>query len=1422
MGAFLMANTYNEHNGTGSQDTFAYTFPYLKTTDVKVSVDGVVKQLTTDYTRPSVTTIQFNSDKKPAAGTKVRIYRDTDEATANSTFYPGSAIKSSDLNDNFLQAIYIGEEGKENADDAWNKLEDSIDSTETWVSDNTKIGTTGAVDARVDSKINTELTNGSKNFNTSGTLAAGATTVTGNITVSGTVDGRDVAADGTKLDGIESGAKDDQTAAEIKTLFQSSKLTKSEIADNEISESKLNVINSPTTGKFLQSQTGMSSGLFWADAYTTASDVKTALQSDKLTSSEIATGALDNRYYTETECDAKYFNVSTGDTIKDGDTFPDNDTTIATTAAINDRIVDLLDDVGGFVPIANETSFPNANPDVNNGTGTLISIKALSSNLTSNGSGVATIANGTVGNSTVTITGLDNSTTYAAPLGMIVETTTTLNTYAFHRQVPQGTDVSTVAGSISNVNTVASNISNVNTVAGNNTNITTVAGNNSNITAVAGNSSNINSAVANASNINSAVSNATNINSAVSNATNINTVAGISSNVTTVAGISSDVTAVANDATDIGAVAAKATEIGRLGTADAVSDLNTLGTTDIVSDLDTCATNVSNINNVGGSIANVNTVATNLTSINDFADKYRIASSAPGSNNDVGDLYYNTSDNKLYIYNSSAWDVATSLSNSGGTVTGDTTFTDSTNAVFGTGSDLKIYHNGSSNYIEATNGNTYLWGGGAQLKAVIDGAVELYHDGAKKLETHANGVHMSGSMYLPDNQIVGWGDVSNPDLRIYHDSSHSRIKDTGTGYLIINTDTGVLIKNGADDEGIAYFTPGGAVELMYDNGKKFETMSSGITVTGDIDIANGNVYLRDDYKLNCGLGNDLQIYHDGDHGYMNNNTGNLSISGALVGFMNAGNSEWTVKSVSNGAVELFHDGDLRLQTWADGINIHGDEGEAARLHLYADNGDNNADKWRIQALTDGAFSLQNYKAGSWETSLYSVGEGKTALYYDDSAKLETTSYGISTDGLFNFNGTGGKILLADDGEIQLGAGPDLRIYHDGNQSVIKDSSGKIQIFSEDIEIYDADAGYYIDMIADGAVNLYYAGSAKFSTTASGAKVTGKLGIGVDPASFFHLRTSTDHNLEFEESSGDLRISALNDARSANEVLQFAASEFNFLTGKVGIGTTSPADYHTHASNLVIHGTGDTGLTISAGTGNDGRIMFADGTTGTAESEGTIRYDHNDDSMHFSTSDEIALSLDINQNATFAGDVSIEADAGSLKLYAQSGYSECPCIIQNTGNNNSADFIHFKGWNGSIVGSISGYVNSTTYATSSDYRLKENEVAISDGITRLKTLKPYRFNFKTTPSETVDGFFAHEVTPAVPEAIVGEKDATENVLYVEGDEIPEGKSVGDVKETIPKHQGIDQSKLVPLLTAALQEAIAKIETLETKVAALEST
>ncbi len=118
--------------------------------------------------------------------------------------------------------------------------------------------------------------------------------------------------------------------------------------------------------------------------------------------------------------------------------------------------------------------------------------------------------------------------------------------------------------------------------------------------------------------------------------------------------------------------------------------------------------------------------------------------------------------------------------------------------------------------------------------------------------------------------------------------------------------------------------------------------------------------------------------------------------------------------------------------------------------------------------------------------------------------------------------------------------------------------------------------------------------------------------------------------------------------------------------------------------------------------------------------------------------------------------------------------------------------------GSSVGYIATSTTNTTYNTSSDYRLKENVVAVADGITRLQQLKPSRFNFIVDPDTVVDGFLAHEAAEVVPECVTGEKDAVDD-------------------EGNPVYQGIDQSKLVPLLTAALQEAIAKIEVLEGMVA-----
>jgi hypothetical protein len=149
-------------------------------------------------------------------------------------------------------------------------------------------------------------------------------------------------------------------------------------------------------------------------------------------------------------------------------------------------------------------------------------------------------------------------------------------------------------------------------------------------------------------------------------------------------------------------------------------------------------------------------------------------------------------------------------------------------------------------------------------------------------------------------------------------------------------------------------------------------------------------------------------------------------------------------------------------------------------------------------------------------------------------------------------------------------------------------------------------------------------------------------------------------------------------------------------------------------------------------------------------------------------------------------------------------------IQTQVNNNSNQYwskatgytsgdytAHFV--NNTYVGGITTNGSTTSYVTSSDYRLKENVVPLIGAIDRINDLQVYRFNFIANPDHTVDGFIAHEAQLVVPECVTKTKDAVDE----------NGK---------PVMQGIDQSKLVPLLTAALQEAIAKIEALETRLSA----
>jgi len=216
-----------------------------------------------------------------------------------------------------------------------------------------------------------------------------------------------------------------------------------------------------------------------------------------------------------------------------------------------------------------------------------------------------------------------------------------------------------------------------------------------------------------------------------------------------------------------------------------------------------------------------------------------------------------------------------------------------------------------------------------------------------------------------------------------------------------------------------------------------------------------------------------------------------------------------------------------------------------------------------------------------------------------------------------------------------------------------------------------------------------------------------------------------------------------------------------------------------------------------GTADDTKGMLVFRTNSGSEG-GTIPTER----MRIDSSGKVKIGLGsatISSNQSYGSSIEVQNSEKAGNFYTTASAGGYSAITGGRGTNGSVFESFFAT---TLVGTISVTSSSTTYGTSSDYRLKENVVDLDGAITRVKQLLPKRFNFIVDADTTVDGFLAHEAQTVVPEAVTG----THNQVDDDGNAVM---------------QQIDQSKLVPLLTAALQEAIAKIETLETKVAALEA-
>ena len=456
-----------------------------------------------------------------------------------------------------------------------------------------------------------------------------------------------------------------------------------------------------------------------------------------------------------------------------------------------------------------------------------------------------------------------------------------------------------------------------------------------------------------------------------------------------------------------------------------------------------------------------------------------------------------------FLRGDGAWtaiDLSSKLSLAGGTMTGHLLFGDAIAAKFGASTDLQIEHTGSNSTITDSGAGKLILKSDNQIElvasnnesmieAVVDGAVNLFHNGTKKFNTHADGIEVLGKLYMGDSKNIELG--NSQDLKIFHDGSNSQIREEGTGNLMLISNNQIRFEKASPGEAIASFNVDGACELYYDNSLKLSTASGGVNVAGNLNM-NG----ADSYELRLGAGNDLKLYHDGSSSYISHaGGGNLHIQTAggtdediIIKakdaiFLQPADGEAGVSIAANGSVELYHNNVLTFQTESDGASIIGPEGSSAFLTFKADEGDDNADLFDIGVNNGGPFSIQNKASGSWETNLKCIGNGAVELYYDNSLKLSTYGSGVSLED---------HLWLKDSKELRVGDGSDLKIYHSGSHSYIQDQgTGNLYVLSNQFEVLNA-AGNEAQLrcTQDGGTLLFHNNVSRLETTSSGVSVSG--------------------------------------------------------------------------------------------------------------------------------------------------------------------------------------------------------------------------------------------------------------------------------------------------------------------------------------------
>ena len=667
--------------------------------------------------------------------------------------------------------------------------------------------------------------------------------------------------------------------------------------------------------------------------------------------------------------------------------------------------------------------------------------------------------------------------------------------------------------------------------------------------------------------------------------------------------------------------------------------------------------------------------------------------------------------------------------------------------------------------------------------------------------TASGEIAANGGIALGDNDKATFG--ASDDLQIYHDGSNSYIDEVGTGNLLINADSLRL----RDTSGNPYLlgNVGAEVRLYYNGSTKVQTTSTGIDVTGEI-TADG-IALGDNQKATFGASDDLQIYHNGVHSYIQDNgTGNLRVPTSNFQVRNAADNAAMFTAIDGGSTYLYNNGNLKLEATstgidvtgtvtADGLTVDGGGGSGILITntlpelVFEDTSAVGAgsDKFIIRSVTaqangDYELVMNNDQTSSSDIAVarfYGNGDvslfedtGTTAKFYWD-ASAESLGIGTSTIP------SNAKLALYDSGNfsrIRLANSITGETNSDGSFIGLDNGDGKLSIWN-----------FENDYIRFGTNN-----SERARIDSSGNLLVGKTSTSFSTEGAY---LGQNGKLVSTRTSGSLL--ALNRLTTDGPIAEFYKDDTT--VGSIGnLGT-----------RMYIDGSGVSGINFSSGAlvpRNNGSASDAVINIGGA----STRFKD----LYLSGGVFWGADQDASNNTTTNGTDIVQ---GNIRV-ASTSY----CFDANRANAVDGEVVRFRK-QATQVGNITVTGSSTAYNTSSDYRLKENVVSMDNASDRVLALNPVRFNFIADPDKTVDGFLAHEAQAVVPEAVHGVKDgmrteeyeASPAVLDEDGNVVTE--AVMGTRE-VPDYQGIDQSKLVPLLTKALQEALERIAVLESKVGA----